>query len=241
MKKALCLLLAVLMVLSFTACGEKQNEEGQATTTSTEQITTTESGEEAATTTAVENNTTTNKPYLTTVVPAPTTTAGSAAKKTTAATTTAKPAKLNPKTAFTFGKYTAAFLDNNNQTYRKVSLYFYEEFNTVQADYTDFYTIEQCKKQYESWGSDFDENNFSYESKLTVGGVTYYDIGIWGNLPTLYELTDTLVKTGEGDASEGLTLGAFAEFSLNQNGTLSLEKDHGVFGKKGTVYTFKAE
>ncbi len=238
MKKVLCLLLAVMMALSFTACGEKQNEGGQTTTTSTEQITTTESGEETVTTTKVDGDvTTTGKNKTTTAATTTTTTT----KKTTAATTTAKPAKLNPKTAFTFGKYTAAFLDNNNQTYRKVSLYFYEEFETVQADYTEFYTIEQCKKQYESWGSDFDETDFSYESKLTVGGVTYYDIGVWGSLPTMYELTDTLIKTGEGDASEGLTLGAFAEFSLNQNGTLSLEKDHGVFGKKGTVYTFKAE
>jgi len=239
MKKVLYLLLAVMMVLSFTACGEKQNEGDQTTTTSTEQITTTESGEETVTTTKVDGDVTTTGKNKTTT--AATTTTTTTTKKTTAATTTAKPAKLNPKTAFTFGKYTAAFLNNNNQTYRKVSLYFYEEFNTVQADYTEFYTIEQCKKQYESWGSDFDENNFSYESKLTVGGVTYYDIGNWGNLPTMYELTDTLIKTGEGDESEGLTLGAFAEFSLNQNGTLSLEKDHGVFGKKGTVYTFKAE
>ncbi len=230
MKKALCLLLAVMMVLSFTACGGKQTEDSQTTTTSAEQVTTTKSGEETVTTTTtvVENSTTTSKPYSTTIVPAPTTT---------------KPAKVNPKTSFTFGKYTAAFFDNNTQSYRKVSLEFYEGVNTVQAGCTDFYTIEQCKKQYESWGSTFDENEVFYESKLTVGGVTYYDIGNWGSLPTLYELTDTLIKTGdsEDDGSEALYLGAFAEFSLNQNGSLSLEKDHGVFGKKGTVYTFTKE
>lgn len=238
MKKTLCLLLAVTMVLSFTACGEKQTEDESKTTTFAEQVTTTKSGEETVTTTKADGDVTTTGKDKTMVK----TTASSTANKTTVATT-AQPAKLNPKTGFKFGQYTAAFFENNKQVYRKVSLEFYEEFNTVQAGYTEFYTIEQCKKQYESWGSTFNENEVFYESKLTVAGVTYYDIGNWGSLPTLYELTDTLIKTGDGedDGSEALYLGAFAEFSLNQNGTLSLEKDHGVFGKKGTVYTFTAE
>ena len=217
MKKMFTLLLAVMMTLSLAACGEKQTEDENQTTTSEEQVTTTESQVETTTTTTTTTT------------------------KATTTTTTTKLATLNPKTSFKFGRYTAAFFENNKQIYRKVSLEFYKDFDTVQAGYTDFYTIEQCKKQYESWGSPFDENEFSYESKLTVGGVTYYDIGNWGSLPTSYELTDTLIKTGEGDASEGLTLGAFAEFSLNQNGTLKLEKGHSVFGKKGTVYTFAAE
>lgn len=207
------LLLVVMMLLSFVACGEKQIQDESQSTTLAEQVTTTESGEETTTTTTT----------------------------TKATTTTTKLATLNPKTSFKFGKYTAAVFENNKQVYRKVSLEFYQEFDTVQAGYTEFYTIEQCKKQYEAWGSTFDENDVFYESKLTVGGVTYYDIGNWGSLPTTYVLTDKLIKTGEGDASEGLSLSAFAEFSLNQNGTLKLEKDHGVFGKKGTVYTLAAE
>lgn len=169
-------------------------------------------GESNATTTTTENATTTT-----------TTT-------TKATTTTTKPQKLNPKTNFKFGTYKASFFENNKQSYHEVSLYFYEEFNTVQIGRTNYYTIEQCKKQFDG----FDENEFMSENEKTINGVTYYDIGDWVNVPISYELTDTLVKTNPDEGYVG-------EFSLNPNGTLTLEKQDATFGQKGTVYTFSQE
>ena len=204
MKKTLCLLLAWTFVLSFAACGEKTAE-----------------GEGATTTTAAENQITTTATAVATTT-------------TKATTTTTKPQKLNPKTNFKFGTYKATFFENNTQSYHEVTLCFYEEFNTVQIGRTNYYSIEQCKKKYEDWGATFDENDFMSEGEKTVGGVTYYDIGDWTNVPITYELTDTLVKT---DTDEGYV----GEFSLNPDGTLTLEKQDNTFGKKGTVYTFSGE
>ncbi len=202
MKKALCLLLALALALSFAACGENPAEgENTATTTTTEKQTTTQSE------TTVTTTTTTTK----------------------ATTTTTKPQNLNPKTNFKFGTYKATFFKNNKQSYHEVSLYFHKEFDTVQINFTNYYTIEQCKKQYEYWGETFDETEFMSESQKNIGGVTYYDIGDWGGIPESYELTDKLIKAYNG------------EFSLNQNGTLTLEKDHNMLGQKGTIYTFSEE
>ncbi len=205
MKRALCLLLALALALSFAACGENPAE-----------------GENTATTTITEKQTTTQSETTTTTT------------TTKATTTTTKAQKLNPKTNFKFGTYKATFFENNKQSYHEVSLYFYEEFNTVQIGRTNYYTIEQCKKKYESWGETFDETEFMSEGQKTIGGVTYYDIGDWVNVPISYELTDTLIKTDNDE----LYLG---EFSLNPNGTLTLENQDNTFGKKGTIYTFSEE
>lgn len=226
MKKVLCLLLAVMMALSFTACGEKQTEDASQTTTSTEQVATTESGEETVTTTKVDGDVTTTGKNKTTT--AATTTTTTTTKKTTAATTTAKPTKLNPKTAFKFGTYTAAFFENNKQVYNKVSLFFYEEFTTVECGYSTYYTKEYYKTWYENMGMSFDDSYLG--DGVVIDGTTYYYVdGYGGTVPESYELTDTVIKAAES-----------GEFSLNQNGTLTLNKAHGSFGPAGTVYTFTA-
>lgn len=143
-----------------------------------------------------------------------------------------QPAKLNPKTDFKFGKYVAKYFDNDNQCYYETSLKFYKDFEGVEYQRERFYTKEYCKKRYQDWGMEFNEENFSYEYSITLNGITYYNIGDYDNLPEVYEITDTVIKISPDNNN-------WSELSLNADGTLVLEStiENNRYAKVGTVFT----
>jgi uncharacterized protein YcfL len=232
MKKAISLGLALVFAVSLTACGNVpqnlSNDDQTVVTTTTQQS--------ADTTT--ENATVTTTKVADTTVKKPVTTKATA-KATTKATTKAqptKPAKLNPKTDFKFGKYQTGFYSADKQTYYKVSIRFYKDFEGTDYSSVPYFTEAKTRQKYAEFGMDFDAADLS-EFKITVSGVDYYYMeGFATNLPESYKLTDTAVLVQE----EGY--GDEASFTLNANGTLTVTTPLGDrYGKAGTVYTFVGE
>lgn len=213
MKKVLVLLLALLFTVCLAACGTDNPSEDKSTTTGNSTQTT------ASTNSKTENITST------------TTT------KATTTTTTAKPVPVfqNPKTNFRFGKYVAKYFDNNKQSYHESSLLFYKEFEGVEYHRENFYTKEYCKKKYQDWGMEFDEQNFSGESEITVDGVTYYNIGDYEHLSEAYKMTDTEIKVTPDFEQWGT-------FHLGVNDRLILDvTQNNRYAKDGTVFILTEE
>lgn len=149
-------------------------------------------------------------------------------------TSSAELVKLNPKTDFEFGRYIAEYYANNNQSYHVISIIFHQDFNGFDYQKNNFYTIEYCKKKYDEWKIEFNEETF-YEESTVIDGVTYYSIGDWAALPGTYQITDTEIKVSTDNEN-------WSSFSLNEDGTLTLETvTDESYGTSGTVYSFGDE
>ncbi len=144
-------------------------------------------------------------------------------------------AKLNPKTDFKFGKYVAEYFSDDNKIYTITSLFFYQDFEGLDYSSTDYFSKEGAIEKLGELGSTFNEDDFEESEKKVVNGVTYFDLGFWGGIPESYEMTDTVVKIKSD--------GGVATFSLNADGTLTLESSEaeGRYGKIGTIFTFVDE
>jgi hypothetical protein len=159
----------------------------------------------------------------------------SSIKETSSEESSSAPVKLNPKTDFKYGKYVAEYFADDNKIYTITSLFFYQDFEGLDYSSTDYYSKEKAIEKYNELGSAFNEADFEESEKKVVNGVTYYDLGFWGGIPESYEMTDTVVKIKSD--------GGVATFSLNQNGTLTLESSEVAnrYGKIGTIFTFVEE
>ena len=84
-------------------------------------------------------------------------------------------------------------------------------------------------------GMAFDEQNFSYESEITVNGVTYYSIGDYEILAEAYKITETEIKV-TADFEQ------WAIFRLNYGDQIILTstKDD-RYAKPNTVFTLTEE
>lgn len=222
MKKAFALLFVLAITVCLAACGTDTPSNGSTTT----------DGSAQTTTSSIENETT-----VTTTTTKAVTTTSKTTTTTKATTTTTKPTPTfrNPKTDFKFGKYVAKYFDNNNQSYHVSSLQFYKDFEGVEYYRNNFYTKEYCKKRYQDMGMTFDEQNFSYESEITVNGVTYYSIGDYEMLAEAYKITETEIKV-TADFEQ------WAIFRLNYGDQIILTttKDD-RYAKPNTVFTLTEE
>ena len=209
MRKILVLLLALVFALCLTACETKENANGSLGS----QITSSEADN--------ENENTSSE--------------ASSIEEISSEETSSAPAKLNPKTDFKYGKYTAEIFSDDNKIYTLTSLYFYQDFEGLDYSSTDYYSKEKAIEKYNELGSTFNEADFGESEKKVVNGVTYYDLGFWGGIPESYEMTDTVVKVKSD--------GGVATFSLNEDGTLTLESSEvqNRYGKVGTIFKFVNE
>ena len=207
MRKILVLLLALVFALCLTACETKENANGSLGS----QITSSEADSENASSEL------------------------SSIEETSSEETSSAPAKLNPKTDFKYGKYTAEIFSDDKKTYTITSMYFYQDFAGLDYSSTDYFSKEKAIEKYNEFGSTFNEADFSESEKRVVNGVTYFDIGLWGGIPESYEMTDTVVKVKSD--------GGVATFSLNEDGTLTLESSEvqNRYGKVGTIFKFISE
>ena len=160
--------------------------------------------------------------------------AASSAQSSSVESEPAKPAKLNPKKNLKLANFKAETFEENNQIYREISLYFYEELQSFQFSRENYYTKEYCKKKYEGWGMTFDEENFSYEYSKEVNGVTYYNLGDYDNVAESCEVTDTIVKLWPHNNGGDI-------LSLNADGTLVVDKANYGMLKVGTIFMPVAE
>lgn len=250
MKKVLALVLTLVLALSLAACkknatdgtssdvsgapaqvgqnetGVSGEETGESTPESTaEPVSSDAMNDKNSNASKTTPNTTTTPKQNT---PAKDTNSNS---NTTTTTQPAKPKKLNPKTDFPFGKYTATYFDNNKQSYHVVSLEFAKDFEGVEYIRDNYYTAEYLKKMAQQRGEPFDENNIFHESKKTLNGITYYNVGDYSQLAEAYALTDTCIEIkAERDKTGAL--------SLNPDGTLTLDVSvESRYGTVGTIFT----
>lgn len=251
MKKLLALALALVLALSLAAC--KKNTDGSSSNVSDApaqggQNETAISGEQpgestpdgtaepVSSDTVTDKNSTpsqTNPKQNTPTTPKQNTPAKDTNSNSNPTTTTqpAKPKKLNPKTDFPFGRYTATYFDNNNQSYHMVSLQFAKDFEGVEYIRDNYYTAEYLKKMAQQRGESFDENNIFHESKKTLNGITYYNVGDYDQLAEAYALTDTCIEIKAERDKTG-------ELSLNPDGTLTLDVSvESRYGTVGTIFT----
>lgn len=138
-----------------------------------------------------------------------------------------KPTKLNPKTNFKFGKYVAKYFDNNNQSYHTRSFEFFKDLGSVELQQENYYTKEYYKKDAQERGEVFSEDDFYSENQITVNGTTYYE-DIYGTIVENFEITDTAVRVNRGDE--------WIEFSLNADGTMTVDKSADFYADVGTVF-----
>ena len=212
MKKSFIMFICLALVICLSACGTDAESSVKTTSNdSTAQITTSSTKNE--------------------------TTDTSTTSKTTMTSTTTEPTPTfkNPKTDFKFGKYVAKYFDNNKQSYHVSSLQFFKDFEGVEYYRDNYYTKEYCKKQYQDWGETFDEQNFSYEDKITVNGVTYYNIGDFEMVADAYKLTETEIKV-TSDFEQ------WAVFRLTDDGQITLKStNNNRYAKVNTVFTLTEE
>ena len=95
----------------------------------------------------------------------------------------------------------------------------------------NYYTAEYLKKMSQQRGEPFDENNIFHESKKTLNGITYYNVGDYSQLAEAYALTDTCIEIKAERDKTG-------ELSLNPDGTLTLDVSvESRYGTVGTIFT----
>ena len=232
MKKILALLLVLAFVVSFAACKSKDAigdnvSIGDASSEAQSSVT------DASSESLVASTDDSSKAQVSS-------TAQSGVAQTSSAQTSsveskpATPAKLSPKKNLKAAKYAAKYFSDDKQIYYEVSLTFYEELTSFQFARENYYTKEQCKKKYEGWGMEFDEQNFSYEFSKEVNGVTYYNLGDWDNVAELCDVTDTTIKLWpEYEGGDIL--------SMNADGTLVVDKANLGKLKVGAVFTLVEE
>ena len=252
MKKLLALVLTLVLALSLAACKKNAADSSSDVSGTPAQIGQNEteiSGEETgestpdgtaepvSSDTVTDKNSTpsqTNPKQNTPTTPKQNTPAKDTNSNNNPTTTTqpAKPKKLNPKTDFPFGEYTATYFDNNNQSYHMVLLRFAKDFEGVEYIRDNYYTAEYLKKMAQQRGESFDENNIFHESKKTLNGITYYNIGDYSQLPEAYALTDTCIEIREDGLNKS------GELSLNPDGTLTLDVSvDSRYGMVGIIFT----
>ena len=212
MKKAFTMFICLALAVCLSACGTDA-ESGVVTT----------SNDSAAqnTTSSTENETTDT----------------STTSKTTMTSTATEPTPTfkNPKTDFKFGKYVAKYFDNNKQSYHVSSLQFFKDFEGVEYYRDNYYTKEYCKKQCQDRGEMFDEQNFSYEDKITVNGVTYYSIGDFEMVADAYKITETEIKV-TSDFEQ------WAVFHLTDSDQITLKStNNNRYAKVDTIFTLTEE
>ena len=225
MKKLLALLLILVFVLSFAACksGDTSGDNsstGDASSETQSSVTDTSSQPESS---SADASSVQSSEAQT-----------SSAQSSSVESEPAKPAKLNPKKNLKLANFKAKTFEENNQIYREISLYFYEELESFQFSRENYYTKEYCKKKYEGWGMAFDEENFSYEYSKEVNGVTYYNLGDFDNVAESCEVTDTIVKLWPYNNGGDI-------LSLNADGTLVVDKANCGMLKVGTIFMPVAE
>ena len=237
MQKLSALLLTLVFALSLVAC-KKDNTSSDSSSLSTfpsqaEQNETDISAEQTSEITSeieTESKTETGSSGITSDKKGNTSTSSSKQNSSSQPTQPTRPTKLNPQTNFKFGQYVAKFFGNNNQSYHIVSLEFHQDYEGVEYIRDNFYTKDYLKKWYLEPGETFDEQSFEPDSKITLNGIPYYNIGDYGMITERYLITDKVIKVNEGDAWD--------ELSLNADGTLVLETNGGViYAKIGTIFT----
>lgn len=246
MKKTLALLLIAVLALSFASCAKNKtngaNSNSVVSQITESETTSTESSETASETESTISNTSSEKKEDSSKVASTssknsnnTNTKPESKPETKPESKPSAPAKLNPKTNFKYGKYVAKYLSDDKSLYYKISIYFFEDFEGTQYDRTTYYNKAAATAKLAELGGTFDEADYEENRKVTVGGVVYYDLDLWDNIPEGYEMTDTVIKVKSDYGT--------STFSLLADGTIRLETTakEGRYGKIGTTFTFVPE
>ena len=218
MKKTIVLLLVLLLSLSLVACGNSETGGDVSSQIESNDITSSDITSSDLTSDDVSSDDTSSFEEN-----------NQTEVSSNGSSSQSAPTKLNPKTDFKYGTYKASFFADNNKKYYQSKLFFYDAFETVEMSYVCYYSLEGATEKYAGWEMEFNPDDCEFT--IEVDGVTYYDIDMWGSVPTGYELTDTAIIVEDVNV-----------FSLNANGTLVLEtNEDSSLGSIGTVYTFVNE
>ena len=222
MKKLLAIILALVFVFAFAACGEdKTNSNDGSIVDGSSEIEV--SSEEA------KNDLSSNTNSIVSDTSSKAPSNNSSTQKPTVSQNPVNSTYLNPKKEFKYGTYEASFFDGNK--YTNCSLNFDKEYESLLFNFTTYYNKEGAIAKMNEFGSTFNEADYR---KITVNGVDYFDLEFnWGSLPMAFEFTEKNIRISSD--YENFTL-----FTLLPNGNLKQENNpDNSFAKVGTIFTYK--